>query len=397
MFWHLYKYRVKVMLKNKYLFFWMGIFPIVLGTLFFMTFSNITDQVEGISTINVVVATDGNGADDADTTAQAAKDIVKADEALTTFLGTMEEAGYFAISYADYDAALTQVDDKKATGILVVGATDAGTDISLLFGGSGMNETILKNIINTYKRGANVIADTIATDPTKVEAVIAKLYSDADINVELSVNAKNNDPYNQYFFALFSMVCMFGASYGMVNTEYGQADQSPVGTRRCTAPTKKMMMVFSEFLAAVTVIELMFVILFFYLTCVLGLNLGDRYGLIFLASIVSSFFGVAFGYAFGVLLKCKQSAKDGIMMAVILFLNFLAGLMMGNMKFIIEKNLPIVNRINPAAIISDCFYSICAYDDTAMYTRCIASIVIWTVALTIISIVILRREKYANL
>ena len=85
------------------------------------------------------------------------------------------------------------------------------------------------------------------------------------------------------------------------------------------------------------------------------------------------------------------------MMAVIMFLNFLAGLMMGNMKYIIEKACPIVNRINPAAIISDCFYSICAYNDTDMYFRCIISTAIWTVVLAVASIFVLRREKYANL
>lgn len=393
MFWHLYKYRVKVMLNNKYLFFWMGIFPIILGTLFYMTFSNITEQVEGFSTVNVAVATDGTDTD----SAEDAKAIVDKDEAFSVFLETMVEEGYFKLTYAAYDEALGLAEEEKVDGIIVLNATENGTEMSLLFGGNGISETILKNIINVYKRGESVIADTIANNPAAVEAVIAKLYSDADINVDLSVNAKNMDPYNQYFFALFSMVCMFGASYGMLNTEYGQADQSAVGTRRCVAPTKKMTTVFSEFLAAVTVIELMFVILFFYLTCILGLNLGNKYGLIFLASIASSFLGVALGYAFGVLIKCKQSAKDGVMMAVILFLNFLAGLMMGNMKFIVEKSCPIVNRINPAAIISDCFYSICAYDDTAMYTRCMISIVIWTVLLATISIVVLRREKYANL
>ena len=71
--------------------------------------------------------------------------------------------------------------------------------------------------------------------------------------------------------------------------------------------------------------------------------------------------------------------------------------MVGNMKYIIEKNLPIVNRINPAAIISDCFYSICVFDDMSMYIRCIASMVVWTVVLAASSIIVLRREKYANL
>ncbi len=390
MFWHLYKYRVKVMMKNKYLFFWMGIFPIILGTLFFMTFSNITEQVEGFSTVNVAITA---GADEAKT----GQEIVDGDEGLKAFLDTMEEAGYFIITYADYEEATSLTDNEKADGIVVLSEGTEGTDISLLFGGSGISETILKNIINVYVRGSKVIADTVNTNPAALESVIEQLYSEADINVDLTVNAKNMDPYNQYFFALFAMVCMFGSSYGMINTEYGQADQSALGARRCVAPTKKMMAVFSEFLAAVTVIELMFVILFIYLTCILGLNLGDRYGLIFLASVAASFLGVAMGYVFGVLLRCKQSAKDGIQMAVVLFLNFLAGLMVGNMKFIVEKNCPIVNRINPAAIISDCFYAICAYDDTSLYVRSMISIVIWTVILTAIAVIVLRREKYANL
>lgn len=390
MFWHLYKYRVKVMLKNKYLFFWMGMFPIILGTLFYMTFSNITEQVEGFSTVNVVISAEK-------TSDKTGKDIVDGDEGLKAFLDTMEEEGYFVITYAEYDEALELVNGEKADGIVVLSKGDKKTELSLLFGGNGISETILKNIINVYVRSSHVIDDAIATNPSSVESVIAELYSDVDINKDLSVNAKNMDPYNQYFFALFAMVCMFGSSYGMLNTEYGQADQSALGARRCVAPTKKLLGIISEFFAAVTVIELMFVILFIYLTCILGVNLGDKYALIFLASIAASLLGVALGYAFGVLLKCNKSAKDGISMAVILFLNFLAGLMVGDMKFVIEKNCPIVNRINPAALISDCFYSICAYDDLSMYIKSMIAIVIWTVILTVVSVVVLRREKYANL
>ncbi len=390
MFWHLYKYRVKVMLKNKYLFFWMGMFPIILGTLFYMTFSNITEQVEGFSTVNVVISAEK-------TSDKTGKDIIDGDEGLKAFLDTMEEEGYFVITYAEYDEALELVNGEKADGIVVLSKGDKKTELSLLFGGNGISETILKNIINVYVRSSHVIDDAIATNPSSVESVIAELYSDVDINKDLSVNAKNMDPYNQYFFALFAMVCMFGSSYGMLNTEYGQADQSALGARRCVAPTKKLLGIISEFFAAVTVIELMFVILFIYLTCILGVNLGDKYALIFLASIAASLLGVALGYAFGVLLKCNKSAKDGISMAVILFLNFLAGLMVGDMKFVIEKNCPIINRINPAALISDCFYSICAYDDLSMYIKSMIAIVIWTVILTVVSVVVLRREKYANL
>ncbi len=390
MFWHLYKYRVKVLLKNKYLLFWLGLFPIILGTFFNMAFSDISEMTEHIDAINVVVTADEKSENEPEK-------IVERDEAFATFLETMEDREYFNITYAEYENAMTSLSEDKADGVLVVSPKESGTEMSIVFAGSGMNQTILKNIINTYKHGASVIEDTMKNNPQAIGDVINKLYSDVKLKKDLTTTAKNMDTFNQYYFALFAMTCMFGASFGMFNTEHCQADQSAVGIRRASSPTKKMMMVLSEYLAAVTIIELLFMILVVYLTVVLGVDLGDRYGLIILASFVSSLMGVALGYFFGVILKCRQSIKEGAMMAVIMFLNFLAGLMMGNMKYIIEKACPIVNRINPAAIISDCFYSICAYNDTDMYFRCIISTAIWTVVLAVASIFVLRREKYANL
>ena len=158
-----------------------------------------------------------------------------------------------------------------------------------------------------------------------------------------------------------------------------------------------MKMVLSEYLAAVTIVEMIFVVLIVYLTAVLRVDLGNRYGMIALASVVSSLFGVALGYFLGVMVKGSSNKKESIQIAVVLLLNFFAGLMVGNMKFILEEMCPLFNRINPAAIISDCFYSICAYDDVSMYVRCLVSLVIWTVALSAASILKLRREKYANL
>ena len=37
--------------------------------------------------------------------------------------------------------------------------------------------------------------------------------------------------------------------------------------------------------------------------------------------------------------------------------SFLAGMMGGSMKYVIDKNVPIINKINPAAMITDGFYA----------------------------------------
>ena len=43
--------------------------------------------------------------------------------------------------------------------------------------------------------------------------------------------------------------------------------------------------------------------------------------------------------------------------------------MNSSMKDTVEKHFPIINRINPAALISDAFYCINVYDDPARYYR----------------------------
>lgn len=390
MFWHLYIYRLKVLLKNKYLLFWQGAFPIILGTLFFMAFSDITEMTETLDTQKVVITSKSE-------TGDTAENIVKSNETFLAFVENLEEQGLYDMSYADYEDAIKLVENNKAIGALIVSKSQTGIDISIAFGSNGINQTILKNIINKYKHGEAVIIDAMKNNPQSVETVLKELYSEENLSKDLSVNSENMDTYNQYYFALFAMTCMFGGFFGMFNTKHCQADQSAVGMRRAVSPTKKMMVVLSEFLAAITIVEIIFTVLFVYLTLVLGIDLGDKYELIFLASFMASLLGVAMGYFVGVALKCKESSKDGILTAITLFLNFLAGLMLGDMKVRIEETMPIINRINPAALISDCFYSICAYDDMNMYIRSIVSIGIWAVVLAVGAIIVLRREKYANL
>lgn len=390
MFWHLYKYRLKVLFKEKVLLFWTGIFPIVLGTFFYMAFSDITEKSENVDTINVGIVAD-EGID------KSSEEIVKSDVTFESFINSMVEEGYFGVEYQTYEEGVDALSEGDIDGIILVNEGQQGVESSLVFSANGMNQTILKYILNTYNQGMAVTADTMANDPARLEAVLAEINSNESVNKNISANKGSMDPYNQYYFALFAMTCMFGATFGMVNTQQSQADQSPVGMRRAASPTKKMAMVVSEYLAAVTVIELLFGVLFAYLTLVLRIDLGNQYGLIFLASFMASLLGVAFGYFCGVVIKGKQAVRDGVMMATIMFMNFLAGLMMGNMKYVVEKSCPIVNRINPAAIISDCFYSLCVFEDMNMYIRCVASMGVWTVVLAVCSVIILRREKYANL
>ena len=48
--------------------------------------------------------------------------------------------------------------------------------------------------------------------------------------------------------------------------------------------------------------------------------------------------------------------------AVTMTFCFLSGLMVGDMRMNIENSCPIINKINPAALITDSFYALEIYD-----------------------------------
>ena len=59
MFFHNFKYSFKILLKNKTLVFWSIIWPLVLGTLFYMAFSNMVSK-EKLEIINIGIVQSEN-------------------------------------------------------------------------------------------------------------------------------------------------------------------------------------------------------------------------------------------------------------------------------------------------------------------------------------------------
>ena len=71
--------------------------------------------------------------------------------------------------------------------------------------------------------------------------------------------------------------------------------------------------------------------------------------------------------------------------------------MYSGMKQIIEVNAPFLNRINPAALISDCFYALNSYGIGERYYRdCLYMFIMSAVFLTV-SAILLRRRNYASI
>ena len=127
------------------------------------------------------------------------------------------------------------------------------------------------------------------------------------------------------------------------------------------------------------------------------MDYGTQVGLVILLALIGSLAGLSIGLAVGVLLKVSENSKTGILISITMAGSYLSGMMGISMKNIVDKNAPIVNKINPAAMITDGFYSLYYYDTLNRYWFDIASLLILSGILILISFRSLRRQKYDSI
>ena len=84
-------------------------------------------------------------------------------------------------------------------------------------------------------------------------------------------------------------------------------------------------------------------------------------------------------------------------MGLTMILCFMSGLMLGDMKALIELNVPIVNDLNPAAVIADSLYYLEVDADLGRFFFKIITMICFSVVFVIGGFLMTRRKKYASL
>ena len=138
-------------------------------------------------------------------------------------------------------------------------------------------------------------------------------------------------------------------------------------------------------------------ILTIYIGNVLGISLGTDYTSLLLVNFMGSLIGITMGLAFGSLTKLSLNIKMSLTVVITLLPSFFAGLMFANMKNIIEQHVPFINRINPAAVLSDAYYCMGVYPDMDRFVRCIVTLVIMSILFLSAAFLGIRRERYDSI
>lgn len=377
-----FKYALLRLMRNKANLFWILVFPIVLGCFFKIAFSNITAS-ESFHTIPVAV--------------------VEGDNADATAFHTMIEQ----LSGDSEDAMLsaTFCDDKKARTLLEKGKVDGifyTTDTVELavnsdLSDASINQSILQSLLTQYYLNRDLIVQILTTNPGNIESLVDSIGQSVDTRKEVSLIRNNTDTYDQYFYNLIAMACLYTAMGGINLAINNSANLSSLAARKTIAPAKRAALIGTELLAIILFESLLNMVSFLFIVTVLGIHMTTHLGLAMLTILISTTFSITFGMFLGCVGPKSEGGKTGLMFAVVMPLCFLSGLMMGTMRMVVEKYAPFVNRINPAALISDSFYALNNYDTLTRYTGNILTLLLMTALFLIISILVTRRKTYASL
>ncbi len=264
----------------------------------------------------------------------------------------------------------------------------------------------LESIQNDLESGKDELeaAKTAVTDyadmmSQKLQGMADSMKSGStDYVKEVSLGGRNVSSVAPYYFALVAMACLYMCFLGETAARRTQANISEIGKRISLSPVHRMKVVLSNGISAYLIALVNMALILLFLTKVVhGLDLSMHRGYALLTAVIGCLIGVTFGMLIESIGKWSQNIKSAILIGSSIFCAFLAGLMISDMKDIIEKHVPIVNRLNPAALIADSFYCICVYDDMGRLQMNLVIMCVMSAAFLIVAWLMTRRVRYDNL
>jgi ABC-2 type transport system permease protein len=378
LFAHIFIYRLKCLLRDRETIFWTALFPLILGTLFYMAFSNLNNN-ELFQPINIAVVNDSQ---------------YQMNESFKQALNKASagEQRLFNATVTSKDQADKMLSDNLIDGYIVV-----EEPIKLVVAKSGINQNIIKSFIDNYMQTVSAVKSILAENPSAMPTLLQSIENRENFFNDVPISKAAPDNTLNYFYTLIAMACFYGGFIGMREVTDIQANISPVAARVNIAPVNKMKAFLYSSAASFLIHFFEMLILLAYLIFVLRIDFGNKtaYGL--LATFIGSIAGLSFGAFISALVKKSEGVKVALLITVTMTCSFLSGMMYQNMKYIVARNAPVLSWLNPLNLLTDAFYSLYYYDTFARYVLNIAALSIFSIAFCSGTYIIIRRRKYASI
>ena len=184
---------------------------------------------------------------------------------------------------------------------------------------------------------------------------------------------------------------------GMKEVDAIQADLSPQAARVNVAPTRKLKTFVSAISAASLIQLATILILLAYIAFVLRIDFGNQVGCLILLCVSGCVMGVSFGAMLCALIKGSEGLRTSILIGVSMLLSFLSGMMYVPVKYYVTQAIPAMAFINPLNVITDGFYALYYYRTHTRFFINVGVLWIFILLFATITIIRLRRLKYASI
>ncbi len=381
MFGRIFVYKLKEIIRNRYMVGWNFLFPLVLATVFYLGFGNlIKDDPDNFNTIEA-------GYVNTNSEESSFKDVL--DEL------TKETADNVAVlslhEYQSKDDAITAMNGGEISGFYL----EKNNDIETFVIKNGYEATTLNQIVREYDNKVDVITAIMEDHPENINTAIDMIKDDLSIMEQYDFG-NNTSPYIQYFFALIAMSSLFSSWISTALLEGMCANMTEQGKRFECAPTNKLMAITAGILAGLLLQTVSNAIVVIYVNKILGISFGAPLLNIFMITTIGSGLGISFGVLMGSFIK-NARLLIAVPLCFTMGCSFCSGLMWHQIRQVIESNCPIINRINPAALLTDCLFTRATYGKTDVYYQDIYTMLGMIVICLVISSLCLRRRTYVSI
>ena len=373
--WTMIWYSFLTKIKNVTMLFWPLVFPLVLTTAMYLSIGQIEEA--DFETVRAAVVSPAE----------------EKEEPFRLFLDSMEQdSDLLATEEMSEQDAEDALEEGSISGIFY-----AGAEPSLTVGGSGFPQTILQMVLESYTEGKETLEDVAQFHPEGMDAALASMESYGDTVEQISLGGRTTDSTAQFFYAMMGMACLYGCFIGYGSAMGLQANLTPLAARRCAGPVSRLGMILTEILVSFALHFINMVILLAYMKYILRLEFGGSFVEMLPVLFIGSMIGVTMGIFITSIGRMREGVKIGIMVGVSMVMSFMAGLMNEYMKNMVDRNFPLLNRINPAALISDAMYCINVYDSPERYAQDMLLLGGLCVLLAAGTFMIIRRKRYDSI
>ncbi len=374
---HLIKYQFMELIRGKEVMFWALFFPIILATLFSLTLTNMSDA-ESFKVIDVALVESEQ----------------HSNSSFSEFIHSLD-GKYVTVDLMSEEKSLVLLEEGKVKGVFY------DTQVpSLSIQTNGVEQSILSSLLYSYITNEAMILQVMNEHPQQLQSLLESLQQSDSTIREVNMNNELADTSLSYFFSLIAMASLYGGFLGLQKAMLIQANLSSLAARICVAPMRRFPLVIISISSAITVQCTSLLLLLGYIHFILGISLGSNWIHILLTSFIGCILGVCIGYLIGALRITRNmthNTKTNLVAGCTMLMCFFSGLMSFEMRYLIQQQIPLLNRINPAALIADSLESIVIFNNEQMYYENLVIMIGMSILFISISILITRRQKYDNI